>query len=106
MLAGPLGPVTMVSFACVRSVACLWPRYTVELLATGPPSPTGTTGNPTDMDTLTAVIEPTSTTSPGAVSFNELTSFLAEPPHYEKEAEPHKLVAVRVCIKKKIVSQS
>ena len=102
MVAGPLGPATLVSFLCVRSAACFWPRYTVEVLATGPPSPAGIT----DTDTLTAVIKPTSTASPGAITFNQITSFLAVPPRYLIEGRPYKVLSFCVCIKKKIMSQS
>ena len=97
-----LGPITVVSCVCIRSAACLWPRYTVQLMSIGPPAPAGSTDFSTDI--VSAVIEPTSTATPGAVALHQLTSFLAVPPRYPRDVGPYRQLNVSVCINKKIIS--
>ena len=104
---GMLSSAIAVSCVCIRSVACSSPRYTVQLLAIGPPAPAGTTDSstgPSSTDTLMAVIEPTSTPTPSEIAFHQLTSFLAVPPRYLRDAGPYRQLNVSVCINKKIIS--
>ena len=98
---GTHGPATVVSCVCIRSAACLWPRYTVQLMSIGPPAPAGTTDFSTDI--MSVVIEPTSTATPGAVALHQLTSFLAVPPRYIRDAGSYLQLPICLCIHKNFI---
>ena len=101
LIIGQLGPVAAVSFLCVRSAAWLWPEYTVTMWVKGRHSLEGSSQADYSRDSVKAVIEAKSSTSPGTVELEEMTSFLPVPPRYLVGVGPSKQVGFRVLIDKK-----
>jgi E3 ubiquitin-protein ligase SIAH1 len=94
----PLGSATVVSAVCVRAEACLWPRYTVKMWANGPPLATPAANRKTDI--VLADFEAKSSTTPGAVEFEELTSYLTVPRRYLVGDGPSKELPLHVRIER------
>ncbi|VAI23220.1 unnamed protein product [Triticum turgidum subsp. durum] len=97
LVAGAHGPgaAVTVSVVCIRAAASPSPRYSVKLWANGPPPPANR-----KMDTIWADFEATSSTSPGTVALEELTSFLTVPPRYLHGAGASKELPLHVRIDK------
>ena len=90
---GALGPANVVSSVCVRSAACAWPVYTVKIWAHGPQ--TSSKAN-CRSDVVMMEAEVSSSASPSAVGFEELTSFLAVPGRYMVGAGPSKQLRLQI----------
>jgi hypothetical protein len=97
----PCGMDTAVSFVCVRPAACNLPRYRVTMWANGPPmpGPRKLTGEHL-FDVVKAVLEPTSSPTPGTVSLGDVTSFLSVPPRYLCGNESSKQLTIYLRIDK------
>ena len=86
---------TVVSVVCVKSAACICPRYRVKVWADCPPMPGSPNLNGENLlDKVEAVLEPTSSPTPGTVALEEVTSFLSVPTRYLSGCEPSKKLSI------------
>ncbi|CAM0950310.1 unnamed protein product [Alopecurus aequalis] len=88
-----LGAVTIITAVCIRAEACPWPRYTVKMWVDGPPAEANR-----KTDSMLTDFDATSSTTPGAVSIEDLTSYLMVPPRYLVGAGPRKELSLHVRI--------
>ena len=97
----PCGMDIAVSFVCVRPAACILSRDRVTMWANGPPmpGPHKLTGEHL-FDVVKAVLEPTSSPTPGTVSLGDVTSFLSVPPRYLCGNESSKQLTIYLRIDK------
>uniref|UniRef100_A0ACD5TRY7 Uncharacterized protein n=1 Tax=Avena sativa TaxID=4498 RepID=A0ACD5TRY7_AVESA len=97
---GALGAATVVSAVCIRAAAaCPWPRYTIKMWSNGPPLTAPATNRV--MDIVLAEFDATSSTTPGAVAFDDqLTSYLTVPPGYLVGDGPSKELSLHIRIEK------
>lgn len=98
-----LGAVTVVSVVCVRADTCMVPRYTVKMWANGPPPGPGSAAN-RKTDTVLADVEAVSSSSPGLVALEDLTSYLMVPPRYLVGPAASKELPLHIRIEKNISS--
>jgi hypothetical protein len=91
VLIGKRGMGAVVSFVCVRSMACTRPWYKVKICArsTWQQESLGIEF-PADKLKAVVVIEPTSSPLSGTSTFEEVTSFLVVPQRYLTRFEPSK----------------
>ena len=94
---GTLGIATVVTAVCIRAEACTSPSYSVKMWVNGPRLAAPAPSHKTDM--MLADFEATSSTAPGDVAFEDLTSYLMVPPGYLVEgAGPAKELPLHVRI--------
>ena len=91
-----LGPAIVLSLVCVRSATSVWPLYRVKIWAHGPP-PSSKADCRRDVVKMSA--DASGSASPGAVVFEELTSFLGVPGPYLVGAGSSKQLRlyIRIC---------
>ncbi|CAM0949011.1 unnamed protein product [Alopecurus aequalis] len=93
-----LGAATVITAVCIRAEACPWPRYTVKMWANGPRKAAPAANRKTD--NMMTEFEATSSTTPGAVSLEDLTSYLMVPPGYLVGAGPSKELSLNIRIER------
>ena len=74
-----LGPAIVLSLVCVRSATFVWPLYKVKIWAHGPPPSSKADCR---RDVVKMATDASSSVSPSAVVFEELTSLLGVPGPY------------------------
>jgi E3 ubiquitin-protein ligase SIAH1 len=91
-----LGPAIVLSLVCVSSATSVWPLYRVKIWAHGPP-PSSKSDCRRDVVKMSA--DASGSASPGAVVFEELTSFLVVPGPYLVGAGSSKELRfyIRIC---------
>ncbi|XP_051222625.1 E3 ubiquitin-protein ligase SINA-like 10 [Lolium perenne] len=96
---GALGDATLVSAVCVRPAGCEWPRYKVKMWSSNGPAPVALAAD-RRMDIVLADFEATSSATPGAITFDKLTSYLIVPPGYLVGDGPSKELPLQIRIEK------
>jgi E3 ubiquitin-protein ligase SIAH1 len=93
-----LGPAIVLSLVCVSSATSVWPLYRVKIWAHGPPP---SSKSDCRRDVVKMSTDASGSASPGAVVFEELTSFLVVPGPYLVGAGSSKELRfyIRICKK-------
>ena len=76
------GRTAIVSIVCVRAKACVWPLYMVSMWAERQ-SPSSA-DRPSRTESVTVFLEASSSTVPGKVALEDLSSYLSVPPRYHR----------------------
>ena len=71
------GQTPIVSIVCVRAKACVWPLYMVSMWADGQSK-----SSARRTESVTVLLEASSSTAPGKVALEGLSSYLSVPPGY------------------------
>ena len=74
------GQTPIVSIVCVRAKACVWPLYMVSMWADR--QSTSSADRPSRTESVTVLLEASSSTVPGKVALEDLSSYLLVPPGY------------------------